>query len=179
MSKVWGGFLTLTGFVACPCHLPLTLPLMLGALGGTAVGGFVGAHSGLIYGAATAYFLVAISVGLYLWNRKKRLDDGLPCPSPLGHRARDETEESQDATTRPERRPSMPAVERFDLKVRGQAIHCAGCEAPIENALKRMPGVVSVKADHKMQTVRVAIETERTTAQIVRDKLSAIGYPIA
>lgn len=72
MSKIWGGALALTGFIACPCHLPLTLPLILGVLGGTGVGSFIGANTGLVYGLATGYFIVAIGVGWFLLNRKRR-----------------------------------------------------------------------------------------------------------
>lgn len=36
--KLTGYLLTVTAFVACPCHLPLTLPLAVALLGGTAWG---------------------------------------------------------------------------------------------------------------------------------------------
>ena len=71
MGKVWGGVLVGTGFIACPCHLPLTLSLAVVLLGGTAVGGFVGANTGLVYGIAGGYFIVALAAGWYLWNRKR------------------------------------------------------------------------------------------------------------
>ena len=71
MSKVWGGFLTVTGFIACPCHLPLTLPLLLGVLGGTAAGSFIGANKGLIYGIATGYFVLGMGLGIALLRRKR------------------------------------------------------------------------------------------------------------
>lgn len=75
MSRVWGGVLAITGFLACPCHLPLTLPLVLGALGGTGIGSFIGANRGLIYGLSTGYFIAGIGVGIYLLNRKRRGED--------------------------------------------------------------------------------------------------------
>ncbi|MBI4340627.1 MAG: hypothetical protein HY680_11860 [Chloroflexi bacterium] len=82
MTKLWAGILTITGFIACPCHLPLTLPLALGVLGGTGVGSFVGAHTGLIYGLATGYFIMAIAAGVYLWNRKHRAQESGACALP-------------------------------------------------------------------------------------------------
>ena len=74
MSSVWGGVLTVTGFVACPCHLPFTLPLVLGVLGGTGLGSFIGANTGLIYGVFTGYFIAGIGVGWYLLNRGERAE---------------------------------------------------------------------------------------------------------
>ena len=71
MSKVWGGVLAITGFIACPCHLPLTLPLIIGVLGGTSLGSFVGANTSLVYGIATGYFIVGIGVGVYLLMHKR------------------------------------------------------------------------------------------------------------
>ena len=72
MSKALGGFLAVTGFLACPCHFPLTLPLLLGVLAGTGVGSFIGGHTGLTYGLASGYFVVGIGAGIYLWNRKAK-----------------------------------------------------------------------------------------------------------
>lgn len=71
MSRVWGGVLAVTGFVACPCHFPLTLPLILGVLGGTGIGSFIGANTSLVYGIAAGYFIVAVGVGWYFLMRKR------------------------------------------------------------------------------------------------------------
>lgn len=77
MTKVWGAVLVVTGFIACPCHLPLTLALVLGILGGTGIGGFLASNQGLVYGIATGYFFVGIGAGIYLWRRKRRVAPGL------------------------------------------------------------------------------------------------------
>ena len=82
MSRAWGGVLTVTGFVACPCHLPFTLPLVLGVLGGTGLGSFIGANTGLIYGVFTGYFIAGIGVGWYLLNRRQRAERAV-CQSAL------------------------------------------------------------------------------------------------
>ncbi len=86
MSRVWGGVLTVTGFVACPCHLPFTLPLVLGVLGGTGLGSFIGANTGLIYGVFTGYFIAGIGLGWYLLNRRQRAE-GAVCAVPRRTRA--------------------------------------------------------------------------------------------
>ncbi len=70
MSRVWGGVLAVTGLVACLCHFPLTLPLILGLLGGTGIGSFIGANTSLVYGIAAGYFIVAIGVGWYLMRKR-------------------------------------------------------------------------------------------------------------
>jgi mercuric ion transport protein len=75
MHKLRSGTLLVTGFVVCPCHLPLTLGLLTGALAGTGVGSFIGSHVGLVYGIATGYFIGAVGIGLYLWSRKGRGKD--------------------------------------------------------------------------------------------------------
>ncbi len=74
--------MAVTGFLACPCHLPITLPLILGVLGGTSLGGFIGANTGLIYGIFTGYFIVGIGVGMYLLNRRRRETEGAICELP-------------------------------------------------------------------------------------------------
>ena len=71
MGKVWGGVLLVTGLIACPCHLVITLPIILGLLAGTGVGAILGANTGLVYGVAGAYFIVALVSGWYVLNSKK------------------------------------------------------------------------------------------------------------
>ena len=79
MSKVWGVVLAVTGFIACPCHFPLTLPLLFGVLGGTGVGSFIGANTGWVYGIAAGYFVGALGLGWYLLNRRSTSKRGQVC----------------------------------------------------------------------------------------------------
>ncbi len=71
MNRVWGGVLVVTGFIACPCHLVITLPIILGLLAGTGVGATLAANTGFVYGIAGGYFIVALAAGWYLLNRKR------------------------------------------------------------------------------------------------------------
>lgn len=62
--------LLVTGFLACPCHLIVTVPLALASLSGSAVGAFLAQNEGLVFGVAFAYFLGAIGIGYFLMNFK-------------------------------------------------------------------------------------------------------------
>lgn len=73
MRRTLGGYmLVITGLLACPCHVPLTLPLVLALLGGTALGGWLNTHMGLVYGLSAGYFLAALIVGFWWLNRPGR-----------------------------------------------------------------------------------------------------------
>jgi hypothetical protein len=49
MRRIGGVVLTVTGFLACPCHLIITLPLLISLLAETALGSFLSRNTGLIY----------------------------------------------------------------------------------------------------------------------------------
>ncbi len=49
-----------SALIACPCHLPLIAAL----LAGTAVGGLITAHLGLVFAALAAYFVLALVLGV-------------------------------------------------------------------------------------------------------------------
>ncbi len=76
-----------TGIAACPCHFPITLPVVVGALGGTGLGGLIAANTGLVYGVGAAYFMIGIGLSLYLLNRRSASAGALR-DVPLGNRAR-------------------------------------------------------------------------------------------
>jgi hypothetical protein len=65
-NSILGYVLAATALVARPCHLPLTLPIVLGLLGGTVFGAAITAHTGLLVVAATLYFVVALGAAFYL-----------------------------------------------------------------------------------------------------------------
>ena len=65
MRRIGGIALTVTGFLACPCHLIITLPLLLSGLSGTALGSFLSRNTGLVYTVAGIYFVVALALGAW------------------------------------------------------------------------------------------------------------------
>jgi len=68
-------------------------------------------------------------------------------------------------------------MSELSFKIVGeQPIHCEGCEQRITNALKRLEGVREVRADHRTQEVRVAVDPARLDAERVRAKLGQIGF---
>lgn len=81
MGKIWGGVLAATGFIACPCHLPITIPLTVSLLGGGAAAGFIADHKGLIYGLATAYFIGGLGIGWLLLTRRRDTQDCCEVPA--------------------------------------------------------------------------------------------------
>jgi mercuric ion transport protein len=71
----WRGYLLIaSALLTCPCHLPVLAAL----LAGTAVGGLLTQHMGLLLVGLTAYFGLALWLGLR-WLKPKPA----PLPPPL------------------------------------------------------------------------------------------------
>jgi mercuric ion transport protein len=83
MRRIGGIALTVTGFFACPCHLIITLPLLLSLLAGTALGSFLSRNTGLVYTGAGVYFVVALASGAwFLFGPKRQNREGVAaCPT--------------------------------------------------------------------------------------------------
>lgn len=62
-----GMALLVSGIMACPCHLVVTLPLLAGLLAGTALGSFLTTHTSLVYLGAGIYFVGALLLGYWCW----------------------------------------------------------------------------------------------------------------
>jgi copper chaperone CopZ len=73
----------------------------------------------------------------------------------------------------------MAKIEQLELTVQDKAIHCGGCESRIQNVLGKLPGVIKAKADHQTQQVSLALDTDKTTVDEVKEKLAAAGYRAA
>ncbi len=72
MRRVSGVLLTVTGFLACPCHLIITLPLLASLLAGTQFSSFLIRNTGLVFTSASVYFIVALALGAWFLLGPKR-----------------------------------------------------------------------------------------------------------
>ena len=77
MRDIWRWSLTATGIAACPCHFPVTLPLVIGALGATGVGAVLADYAGWVYAAGWVYFVAAVAIG-FIWTRSAMGKRGKP-----------------------------------------------------------------------------------------------------
>lgn len=73
----------------------------------------------------------------------------------------------------------MAQAETHELQVLNKGIHCPGCETTIQRMLARVPGIESVKADHKTQRVRLTLDGEKVSVQEIRDQMEQLGFPTA
>jgi hypothetical protein len=80
--KGTGWFFTVTGFLACPCHLVVTLPLAVALLSGTTLGGWIATHEGGIALGATIYFVGALALGMTLLSMRRASAIGAVCATP-------------------------------------------------------------------------------------------------
>lgn len=71
----------------------------------------------------------------------------------------------------------MTHIEHIELSIADGAIHCAGCEARIERALGREPGVRRVRADHTSQRVSLTVDGDLIEPDGLRSRLSDLGFP--
>jgi len=92
MRRIGGVLLTVTGFLVCPCHLIITLPLLASILAGTRLSGFLTRNTGLVVTFASLYFLGALALGYWLLftpsRRESRRDAVCPTcePGELPHK---------------------------------------------------------------------------------------------
>ena len=106
MHRIGGVVLTVTGFLACPCHLIITLPLLISGLSGTALGSFLSRNAGLVYTGAGIYFVVALALGAwFLFSPKygkREMDAACPTCAPVASDRR-----VQERSTIPEDLPAQ------------------------------------------------------------------------
>ncbi len=70
MLKIWGSIkgyvVAAVALIACPCHLPLTLPIFLALTAGTAFGGWMAANTTVIYITSAVLFVGGLVLA-YKW----------------------------------------------------------------------------------------------------------------
>ncbi len=69
-QKALGVLVGITAFLACPCHLPITLPLLLAVLAGTPLAGVPDQNLGLLVLVALVYLVVGLGLALRLLGRE-------------------------------------------------------------------------------------------------------------
>jgi Cu+-exporting ATPase len=73
----------------------------------------------------------------------------------------------------------MSHPKRIRMQVVGEnTLHCSGCESTVEFALRKLPGVTSINADHKEQLIEVELNTDETSIDQIEDSLEWIGYEV-
>jgi Cu+-exporting ATPase len=68
-------------------------------------------------------------------------------------------------------------MEQLKLGVAG--MRCTACEQRIQRALAEVDGVVRCAADHCAARVTVVFDPARTSAEIVRNRITLAGYEVA
>lgn len=66
--------------------------------------------------------------------------------------------------------------ETLNLNVEGMS--CGHCEASVKRAVSSLNGVESVQVDLKGKRVTVALDSEKVTAQTVKDAIEDQGYTV-
>lgn len=68
--KIRGYLAVGVGLAACPCHLPLTLPLLLALIGGTALGAWLATHQAILFVVSAGLFVGGLALGLRWLNSR-------------------------------------------------------------------------------------------------------------
>ena len=56
------------------------------------------------------------------------------------------------------------------------AMHCAGCENTVQNALRRTDGVISADADHRTDSVKLRFDDVQVSEEQIRERIKALGF---
>lgn len=79
MQMIKGAVGGLVALVACPCHLPVTLPAILLMTGGTAFGAWLAANQWSIWTASVVLFAGGLALAVF-WFGRTRPEE--PCEPP-------------------------------------------------------------------------------------------------
>ena len=62
------------------------------------------------------------------------------------------------------------------LNMRVEGMDCGACALKIENALKRLPGIGDINVNYGTGTLVLDHDTDRTSRQVIEDKIRDLGY---
>ncbi|MBW8012179.1 MAG: hypothetical protein FVQ83_13240 [Chloroflexi bacterium] len=68
VDEAKGWVAVIVGFIACPCHLPITFPILLSLTAGTAFGAWLTNNTIMFGSILTVIFLVGLGLGFYWIN---------------------------------------------------------------------------------------------------------------
>ena len=77
-QKVRGGVAVTISILTCPCHLPVTVPLMLALLAGTPIAAWLIQHVGWVYGVMAGVFILSFGLAC-LWTNPLKENTGEVC----------------------------------------------------------------------------------------------------
>lgn len=63
------------------------------------------------------------------------------------------------------------------IELTAQNIKCMGCVSAIQDGLNTLPGVEKVDVD--LETKQVTVSGHGLSQELITDKITALGYPIA
>lgn len=70
-------------------------------------------------------------------------------------------------------------VKTATLRIVGEyTMHCNSCAKGVTMALKRVPGVLYVGADHQSQEIDVTLNSDETPLHSVKKMLEQLGYEV-
>lgn len=64
------------------------------------------------------------------------------------------------------------------LTLNVSGMKCGACEKKIVEGLSALEGVESVKADHKAACVEVNFDSEKTSEEVIREKITELGFEV-
>lgn len=72
VNEAKGWVAMVVGFIACPCHLPITLPIAISLTAGTATGVWLTNNTFLLGSIMTVIFLGGLGLGYYWINKEEQ-----------------------------------------------------------------------------------------------------------
>ena len=121
---------------------------------------------------------LVLSLGVLVLACEKTPKSEAVSRSNLGPTTKTEGPRTETTTAKTEG-PRTEIIKRSDILsttigVRGMT--CMGCEVTLEEALSKLAGVVSVKANHKEEWVKISYDHTKTKLGVLREAIREAGY---